>query len=141
MSKFRLELSYKAQKDLENLEEHISEYNINKKIEKINIDIQNLTYMPRIHKTLYSFKDPKGEYRRIVSGKYIIIYKILNNQITILRVFSEKQNYLNLNDFILKEKSTKYIIKKYHPPFYNYRILLHKDNYLYRFQLFLFFQH
>lgn len=112
ISKFRLELSYKAQKDLENLEEHISEYNINKKIEKINIDIQNLTYMPRIHKTLYSFKDPKGEYRRIVSGKYIIIYKILNNQITILRVFSEKQNYLNLNDFILKEKSEKYLIIK-----------------------------
>ena len=110
MQKFRLELSYKAQKDLENLEEHISEYNINKKIEKINIDIQNLTYMPRIHKTLYSFKDPKGEYRRIVSGKYIIIYKILNNQITILRVFSEKQNYLNLNNFILKEKSEKYLI-------------------------------
>ena len=68
--------------------------------------------MPRIHKTLYSFKDPKGEYRSIVSGKYIIIYKILNNQITILRVFSEKQNYLNLNDFILKEKSEKYLIIK-----------------------------
>ena len=41
-----------------------------------------------------------------------IVNKILNNQITILRVFSEKQNYLNLNDFILKEKSEKYLIIK-----------------------------
>ena len=33
-------------------------------IEEITSNIENLKYMPRIHKTLICFKDPKGEYRR-----------------------------------------------------------------------------
>ena len=110
---YKIKLSKEAKRDIRKLTNYIEQYNYKTKLYKIILEnIQNLTHMPRIHKTLYSFKDPKGEYRRIVSGKYIIIYKILNDQITILRVFSEKQNYLNLNNFILKEKSEKYLIIK-----------------------------
>ena len=64
--------------------------------------------MPRIHKTIYYLKDPTGEYRRIVCEKYCIIYKIQENEIVVLRIFNQKQNYLNQENFILKEKSIKY---------------------------------
>lgn len=57
-------------------------------------------------------KNHYGEYRRMISGKYIIIYQIKENQITILRIFSQKQNYLNSKNFILREKSNVYKIMK-----------------------------
>ena len=67
--------------------------------------------MPRANKTLISAKDRQGEYRRRLSGKYSIIYKINDNQIIILRIFNQKQNYLNSKTFILREKSPRYIFK------------------------------
>ena len=60
--------------------------------------------MPRAHKTLIFAKDLHGEYRRIISDKYAIIYKIEENKIYILRIYHHKQNYLNSQNFILKEK-------------------------------------
>ena len=66
--------------------------------------------MLRIHKTLILYKDEDGEYRRIVSGKYIIIYQIQEDKINILRSFNQKENYLNQKSFILREKSQKYLI-------------------------------
>ena len=47
-----------------------------KSINKLEQDIINLTYMPRIHKTLTVSNDKDGEYRRMISGNYSIIYKI-----------------------------------------------------------------
>ena len=86
-------------------------YGFNEKImQKIENYIMNLEYMPRIHKTIISIKDPNGEYRRMLSGKYSIIYKIVENKIIILRIFNQKQNYLNQSKFILREKSQKYLI-------------------------------
>ena len=81
-------------------------------IKQIDADINRLNFMPRIHKTLISYKNEKGEYRRIVSGKYSIIYKILGNEITILRIFNQKENYINQRNFILREKSQPYLIIK-----------------------------
>lgn len=105
-------LSKKAKRDLIKISRYMKNYNANKIIEKIYKNIDNLTYMPRIHKTLIYIKDKKGEYRRIVSGKYIIIYRIDNEQIVILRIFNQKENYLNQRKFILKEKFQKYLIVK-----------------------------
>ncbi len=68
--------------------------------------------MPRIHKTLICSIDKSGEYRRIVSGKYIVIYKIVEDEIIILRIFNQKPNYLNQKSFILKEKFSKYVVIK-----------------------------
>ena len=108
-----IELSKDAKKDLDRISIFLEEYNASrtKIIEKINKDIKNLTFMPRMHKTLIYFKDKHGEYRRIVSGRHIIIYKIVEDKIIILRVFNQKQNYLNQRNFILKEESKKYLIK------------------------------
>lgn len=111
---YNIELTKDAKVDLDNISKYLEEYGVNNKkvIEKINMDIINLRFMPRTHKTLLSYENPDGEYRRLVSGRYIIIYQIKENQINILRVFSEKQNYLKLKGFILKEEPEKYIVKK-----------------------------
>ena len=108
---YRIIFSKKARKDLIKIAKFMKNYNYSKIIEKIYKNIENLTFMPRMHKTLIYFKDKKGEYRRIVSGKYIIIYKILEDKIIILRIFNQKENYLNQKSFILKENSEKYNLK------------------------------
>ena len=112
---YKLELSNDAKEDLNKISEYLEDYASyrNKVIKKIDKDIDNLKDMPRIHKTVIYVKDKSGEYRRIVSGKYIVIYKIINNEIIVLRVFNQKENYLNLNKFILREKSQKYYLIKY----------------------------
>ena len=111
---YKIEISDKAENDLKRIAEYLIEfgYNTEKNIKLIDKDIENLKFMPRIHKTLISLKDKKGEYRRIVSGKFIIIYQIQEKQINILRIFNQKEDYLNLKNFILKEESAKYLINK-----------------------------
>ena len=102
----------KFERDLKIIELYLTHYQLKKVKQQINKDILDLEYMPRIHKTLYSVKDPNGEYRRIVSGNYIIIYKIEDKNIIILRIFSHKQDYLNPRNFILREESSIYNITK-----------------------------
>jgi len=110
MSIYKIIFSKKAKRDLIKIAKFMKNYNSNKIIEKIYDNINNLVYMPRIHKTLIYFKDKNGEYRRMVSGKYSIIYKIIKDEIIILRIFNQKENYLNQRKFILREKSLKYIL-------------------------------
>ena len=111
---YKIEVSDKAENDLKRISDYLKDYGYNGEyiIKQINNDIERLNFMPRIHKTLISYKDEKGEYRRIVSGKYSIIYKIFENEITILRIFNQKENYLNQRNFILREKSQPYLIIK-----------------------------
>ena len=108
---YRTRLLPRAKRDLRRICRYMRKYNFKKIIERIYRDIGNLTFMPRTHKTLIYFKDKKGEYRRIVSGKYIIIYKIVKDEIIILRIFNQKENYLNQKSFILKENSERYNLK------------------------------
>ena len=95
----------------------IRKYAISKKyyeriMQEISRSIENLKYMPRIHKTLICIKDTNGEYRRMLSGKYSIIYKIIKDEIIILRIFNQKENYLNQRKFILREDNQKYFISE-----------------------------
>ena len=112
MLAYKIKIAQKAKQDIKNTIEYNGYYNIEKDINKIYKDIETLKFMPRINKTVYTLKDKNSEYRRMISGKYAIIYKIEKDQIIIIRIFNQKQNYLNSKKFILKEKSTKYIIKK-----------------------------
>ncbi len=112
MLAYKIKIAQKAKQDIKNTIEYNEYYNIEKDINKIYKDIETLKFMPRINKTVYTLKDKNSEYRRMISGKYAIIYKIEKDQIIIIRIFNQKQNYLNSKKFILKEKSTKYIIKK-----------------------------
>ena len=107
---YKIKLSDKANHDIDRITEYLQQfsYNIYNIIEKINKNIENLKYMPRMHKTLIYFKDKNGEYRRMISGKYSVIYKIIEDEIIILRIFNQKENYLNQRKFILREKIQKY---------------------------------
>lgn len=98
-------------KDIERIKNSYNYFYQEELINKIEKDVKSLAYMPRIHKTLISYKDKEGEYRRIVSGKYIIIYKIVKDEIMILRIFNQKEDYLNDKRFILKEELEKYIVE------------------------------
>ena len=104
--------SKKAKRDLIKIAKFMRNYNYNKIIEKIYKSIENLEYMPLTHKTLIYFKDKRGEYRRIVSGKYIIIYKIAKDEIIILRIFNQKEDYLNEENYMLKEESENYVLNR-----------------------------
>ena len=99
-------------KDIERIRNRYNYFYQEELINKIKKDIMRLVYMPRIHKTLIYSNDKDGEYRRMISGKYIIIYKVVEDEIIILRIFNQKQNYLNQKSFILKEKFSKYVITK-----------------------------
>ena len=112
MLHYKIKISDNAKRDIRKISNYIEEYRLRKVYKKISQDIENLKFMPRIHKTIYSYRDKNGEYRRIVSEKYSIIYKIYKDEITILRIFNQKQDYLNQRNFILKEKSQNYIILK-----------------------------
>lgn len=81
MSNFKVKLTKRYKRDIENICDYMKDFNIKETLKYIEEEIDNLTFMQRIHKTLYSVKDPMGEYRRIVSGKYIIIYKIEKNKL------------------------------------------------------------
>ncbi len=109
---YKIKVSEKAENDIKRISEYIKEFRYNEEriIKQINTDIEKIIFMPRIHKTLISSKDDKGEYRRIVSGNYSIIYQIKVDQIIILRIFNQRENYLNQENFILREKSNKYLV-------------------------------
>ena len=108
MSNFKIKISNGYKRDIKKICNFMKNYNIETILKNAEENIENLSFMPRIHKTLYSYKDPNGEYRRIVSGKFIIIYKIDQDNVIILRIFSHRQDYLNPESFILKEESTTY---------------------------------
>ena len=109
---YRITYDKKFYKDLYLIELRTTDSYYRKLKNKMSVVIENLQFMPRSHKTIYTLKDPMGEYRRIVLDKYSIIYKIVKYEIIILRIFNQKENYLNLNKFILREESQKYYLIK-----------------------------
>ncbi len=111
-SNYKINMSDEANDDIKNISNYLEEKLFNKVMKQINTYIDNLRYMPKIHRRIIYQREPDREYRRIVCGKYIIIYKIIKNDIIILRIFNQKENYLNSKKFILKEKSQKYSITK-----------------------------
>lgn len=107
---YQIKVSEDAKRDIRRISNYILEYRVLTVLKRMQADIKKLKTMPRAHKTLYSFNAPNEEYRRMLSNGYAIIYQIVENQITILRIFSNKQNYLNQNNFILKEESQSYTV-------------------------------
>ena len=68
MLTYKTILSKRARRDLMKISKYMKNYNSEKIIEKIYKDIDKLSCMPRINKTLIYLKDKKGEYRRSISG-------------------------------------------------------------------------
>ena len=109
-SNYKVSMSDEANDDIKNISNYLEEKIFNKVMKQIDTYIENLTYMPKIHRRIIYQREPGREYRRIVCGKYIIIYKIIKKEIIILRIFNQRENYLNQKGFILREKSQKYCI-------------------------------
>lgn len=99
MQKFKLELSKYIASDLEDTLKYLPETKYNKLIQELNAKFLNLTEMPQMYQRLYYDAKKKDDYRRIICEKHIVTYKIHKNQITILRIVSEKTDYLKSNFF------------------------------------------
>lgn len=111
-TQYKISYDKKFYKDLHLIEIRTTDKYYSKLKEKMSIVLENLQFMPRTHKTIYTLKDPIGEYRRIVLDKYSIIYKIIGDEIIILRIFNQRENYLNQKRFILREENQRYFIDK-----------------------------
>ena len=109
---YKITYDRKFYKDLYAIELRTTDNYYRKLKDRLNVVIKNLQFMPRTHKTIYPFRDPLGEYRRIILERYIIIYKIVKDEIIILRIFNQKENYLNQKKFILREDNQIYFINK-----------------------------
>ena len=91
---FRIIVSDDADIDLISITNNLSKRGAIKFSEELFRKYDNIKVMPKLYQRIYYEKKTKTDYRRIVHRKYIIIYKIQKNQITILRIVSEKSNYL-----------------------------------------------
>ena len=91
---FKLVITDDADKDLARAVVYLSQKNAQKFSEELYIKYDDIKLMPRLYQRVFYEEKTKTDYRRIVHKKYIIIYKIHNNQITILRIVSEKEDYL-----------------------------------------------
>jgi len=94
-----MELTYKiivsdwADEDLFNITNNL-QADAKKFSEGLFKKYENLQRMPKLYQRIYYDKKSDIDYRRIVYNKYIIIYKIQKGEITILRIVSQKENYL-----------------------------------------------
>ncbi len=94
MVKYRIIIANQADEDLFRMSNYLSN-NKFKELRKVLKDkYRNIIKMPWMYPRLYYEKKTKTDFRKIVYQNYIIIYKIQKNQIIILRIVSEKENYL-----------------------------------------------
>ena len=97
-----MELLYKIKyetsflEDIEKLNYNIGKEKLTKLIKKFSIKKSILKKFPRIYQKI-EFKSLKNkEYRKIVLDQYIVIYKITSNQISFLKIFPQKTNYIEI---------------------------------------------
>ncbi len=96
---FKLNVSNKADRDLIKAVGYLSDRNSQRFLEELFLKYDDIKLMPRLYQRVFYEEKTKTDYRRIVHRKHIIIYKIHNNQITILRIVSEKEDYLKSQFF------------------------------------------
>lgn len=92
--KCKIIVSAQPKEDLLKIRIYLSKNKFRKIKEILAEKYQNISKMSRMYPRLYYEKNTESDYRKILFEKYIIIYKIQKNQITILRIVSEKENYL-----------------------------------------------
>ena len=92
--KCKIIVSTPAKEDLAKISRYLSKSKFARIKNYLKEKYINLKSMPRMYPRLYYEKNTKTDFRKIVCENYIVIYKIQKNQITILRIVSEKENYL-----------------------------------------------
>lgn len=96
---YKLKMSKDIVYDFDKIKQYMTEHLQKQFVKELNTKFKMLRQMPKLYQRLYYEKKTHTDYRRIVHRKYIIIYKIHENQITILRIVSEKENYLKSKFF------------------------------------------
>ncbi len=91
---YKFIISNDADEDLSKIIQNLSLKSTKKFTEELLVKYENIRIMPELYQRIYYREKTKEDYRRIVHRKYIITYKIHKNQITVLRIVSEKENYL-----------------------------------------------
>lgn len=97
-----MELLYKIKyetsflEDIEILNNTIGKDKIIKLMKIFKIKKSILKKFPRIYQRLELESLKNQEYRKIVINQYIIVYKITLNQISFLKIFPQKSNYIKM---------------------------------------------
>lgn len=91
---YKIIISEKTHEDLARIRKYMDKNRFEEFIIKLYRKYDDLTYMPWRYPRLYYEVNTKSDFRKIVYEKYIIVYKIQKNQITITKIASEKENYL-----------------------------------------------
>ena len=86
--------------DLEKIGDYIAEQLSNKAALKVTDEILvSLNILREFPEAGQRFILPDGStsgYRYLLCGKYIMFYKIKNNEVYVSRVFHQKQDYINI---------------------------------------------
>lgn len=94
VSNYEIIIAEQTHEDLARIRGHMYKDKFEEFIDKLYEKYDNLIYMPWMYPRLYYEKITKTDFRKIVCQNHIVIYKIQESQITILRIVSEKENYL-----------------------------------------------
>ena len=86
-----------AIQDLEEIEEHLSQHNdaeaVDKRLDKIDIEIKRLEGNPNIGSWLKNRIAKEADWRYTVCGRYVIFYLIKGDIIEITRITDGRQNW------------------------------------------------
>ena len=97
---FTVRISPKAHEDVAGIYNYIandSKTAARKQVDLIYNAMDNLSEFPKMGKILDNFIEAKTDYRFIVVNKtYLIFYKIVKEEIHIIRVLKGEQDYLNI---------------------------------------------
>lgn len=101
MSKYKVKKGHAFDNDIERIIFYLSRKNcqektITKILETLYIDLKSLRLNPMIGAKLSNKNVIPNEYRYLVSGNYLIIYKVYEKEkiVKVFHVFHGKENYL-----------------------------------------------
>ena len=97
---FKIIFTSDCKKEMEHIYNYISKnlyaHNSAKQLmKKVEETINRLKIMPEAYPIIKKYNELRMKYRRIVIGKYVIIYTILKKEIYIVHMYYGRSNYLN----------------------------------------------
>ena len=97
----RVHLSFEAKEDLKSIRAYISEELNNSEaaknvVERIIRRMEQLQQFPAMGAALSSVIEPETNYRFLVSGSYLIFYRIEKDDVYVDRILYGKRDYLKI---------------------------------------------
>jgi addiction module RelE/StbE family toxin len=97
----KLRINPIAKRDLQEIHQYIAEELLNPSaakniIRKITTSYQQLPYTPYLGASLSAIVDTITDYRYLVSGSYIILYKVENPYVSVYRILYSGRDYSSI---------------------------------------------